>query len=369
MKSTKKAFFVLLSCFVLAFSFLIPVFVNNKTYQAKADTGFNITSTAYRSSFLLLNCAMNTQQRSGNKNDFRVITAYLFVDVVDSVVDSVNNNLSFNIYFDWLNPVDNTNSRVQLSNFNRTYNRTTNFLSNDLTGIQSVSGYNNTFRGQYDFTTTTSSSSITTSEFGFYASTVNITNWPSYEFMLYRGNNFNFNKLSSLTYGHYAWNEVDSRFNLSTSYFSSHRNMASYWYYQFKYVDQDNNEFLFIIPAGREQAFERTSFFSNEDADSYNAGYNAGYSAGLDDNQQVIYDTGYSDGNTFGYGAGYSAGLNDANQYSFYNLFGAVLDAPVQTLIGLLNFNLLGVNLLSLFGGLLALALLLFVIKLLLGGK
>lgn len=359
---TSRIFAVVGAVLIAVLSFIMPFKVNNKEL-AYADTGFNVTSTSYRSNFLLLNCALNHQQRSGNKNDFRVITAYLFVDVVDSVVDSVNNNLTFNIYFDWLNPVDNTNSRVMLSNFSRTYNRTTNFLASDLTGIQSVTGYNNTFRGQYDYTTTTSSSSITTSEYAFYASTVNVTNWPSYQFMLYRGNNFNFSKLSSLTYGHYAWSDVDSRFNLSTSYFASNRNFASYWYYQFKYVDQDSNEFLFIIPAGREQDFERTSYFSNEDADSYISGYNAGYDAGLSDNQSSIYSDGYTAGDTAGYNRGYSAGIEHSNNYSFTSLIGAVIDVPVRTFTSLFNFELLGVNLSAFFSGLLAVAVIITIVK------
>ena len=68
------------------------------------------------------------------------------------------------------------------------------------------------------------------------------------------------------------------------------------------------------------------------------------------------YEQGLKDGktdrNAYGqqqYNKGYAEGTNAANKYSFENLIFAVIDAPIQSLYGLLNFDLLGVNILNLF--------------------
>ena len=97
--------------------------------------------------------------------------------------------------------------------------------------------------------------------------------------------------------------------------------------------------------------------------------YSQGYQEGLLANQDNIYNSGYNVGRLEGYDDGYNSGINDSNQYSFYNLFGAVLDAPVKVFSGLFNFNLLGINLLGLITGLFTLAMIILIIKLILGGK
>lgn len=101
----------------------------------------------------------------------------------------------------------------------------------------------------------------------------------------------------------------------------------------------------------------------------YDVGYEQGYNKGLLDNQSNIYNQGYNAGNSAGYGQGYNEGIEDGSDYSFFSLFGAVLDAPISALKGLLNFQIFGVNLLTLFTGLLTLAIILLVLKLMRGGK
>ena len=101
----------------------------------------------------------------------------------------------------------------------------------------------------------------------------------------------------------------------------------------------------------------------------YNAGYNDGYTSGVNDGNSSGYSEGYDDGYDVGVSYGYNEGVNDSNQYTFYNLFGAVLDAPVKVFSSLFNFNLLGVNLLGLITGLFTLAVIILVIKLVMGGK
>ena len=93
--------------------------------------------------------------------------------------------------------------------------------------------------------------------------------------------------------------------------------------------------------------------------------YDLAYRDGRDDG----YSSGYTEGSVVGYNNGYNNGLNDSNQYTFYNLFGAVLDAPVKVFSDLFNFELLGVNLLGLITGLFTLAVVIVIIKKVMGGK
>lgn len=124
----------------------------------------------------------------------------------------------------------------------------------------------------------------------------------------------------------------------------------------------------------------------------YNDGYNVGFSEG----QKSGYNTGFSAGDS----AGYSRGLEDSNNYSFLSLFGAIFDAPIQALFGgtqrlpagtkitdsngntitlqtattvnrggLLNFELMGVNLSGFVLALFSLSILIVVIKFALGKR
>ncbi len=124
--------------------------------------------------------------------------------------------------------------------------------------------------------------------------------------------------------------------------------------------------------------------------------YNDGYNTGFSDGQKSGYNTGFSAGDS----AGYSRGLEDSNNYSFLSLFGAVFDAPIQALFGgthrlpagtkitdsngntitlqtattvnrggLLNFELMGVNLSGFVLALFSLSILIVVIKFALGKR
>lgn len=85
--------------------------------------------------------------------------------------------------------------------------------------------------------------------------------------------------------------------------------------------------------------------------------YNNGYEAGQTDGKQVGYAQGYA--------AGHTDGVQSANKYTFTGLLNAVIYAPMKALTGLLNFEILGVNMLSVFTGLLTVALILGVVRLL----
>lgn len=131
-------------------------------------------------------------------------------------------------------------------------------------------------------------------------------------------------------------------------------------------------EFEFYCPKDYEYN-TRTYYLVNpnnfNDNESFQSGYDTGYQAGLGDGNSEGYQNGYNAGNTIGYNNGYSAGVEASNQYTFLSLMGSVLDAPLQTFTSLLNFNLLGVNMLSFITGLLTLAIIVFIVKLVLGGK
>lgn len=124
--------------------------------------------------------------------------------------------------------------------------------------------------------------------------------------------------------------------------------------------------------------------------------FNNGYNTGFSDGEKSGYNTGFSAGDS----AGYSRGLEDSNNYSFLSLFGAVFDAPIQALFGgtqrlpagtkitdsngntitlqtattvnrggLLNFELMGVNLSGFVLALFSLSILIAVIKFALGKR
>lgn len=115
----------------------------------------------------------------------------------------------------------------------------------------------------------------------------------------------------------------------------------------------------------------------NQSAESFSSGYQQGkqdgITQGLNENQPNVYKEGYDAGvivgDSAGYTRGYTAGANDAGNYTFLGLLGAVVDAPITALTGLLSFDLLGFNMLTFFYALMTLCLIIFVIRLLLGGK
>lgn len=124
----------------------------------------------------------------------------------------------------------------------------------------------------------------------------------------------------------------------------------------------------------------------------YDTGYNKGYSVGKDDG----YSTGFSAGDA----QGYARGLESSNTYSFLSLFGAIFDAPIKAIFGgtstlpagttitdsngntitlqstttvnragLLNFNLMGVNLSGFVLALFSISIIVVVIKFALAKK
>lgn len=95
-----------------------------------------------------------------------------------------------------------------------------------------------------------------------------------------------------------------------------------------------------------------------------NASYSDGYSRGYDEGSAVSYSSGYAAGNDAGYRSGYNVGLADgATGQQFQHLFYAVIDVPVTAFKSLLNFDLLGINMLYFVTSLLTLAVIFLILK------
>lgn len=87
-------------------------------------------------------------------------------------------------------------------------------------------------------------------------------------------------------------------------------------------------------------------------------GYTQGYQEGFKQGQQEKEIYGITQ-----YNKGKSDGIASANNYSFKSLITAVFDVPVQTLYGMLNFNILGINILSFVMSIISVILLIAIVK------
>lgn len=166
------------------------------------------------------------------------------------------------------------------------------------------------------------------------------------------------------------------------NYFNS--NTKSGYFNVVSYVDTNGWRYSLAIPtkyASSDTFANRPMFFYNyrlyklrdtssmTDNEYYNSGYSAGYSAGKLDGSSSGYNQGYDAGVTIGYQNGYNDGVEHGGNYTFLGLIGAVIDAPINAFTSLLNFEVLGVNILSLITGLLSIAIIVFIVKLCMGGK
>ena len=106
-------------------------------------------------------------------------------------------------------------------------------------------------------------------------------------------------------------------------------------------------------------------------------GFDEGYDEGFDEGRGEGFDEGYADGkydanNTVtttsaSYNAGYNYGVESASTFTFNSLLSAVFDVPVRTLLSMLNFEILGVDMSGFFLSLITICVVLFVIRLIMG--
>lgn len=104
--------------------------------------------------------------------------------------------------------------------------------------------------------------------------------------------------------------------------------------------------------------FELSEFVIEIETTDFDTLYGLAYKRGQDSRDSDV---------TIAFENGKRAGMTQANPYSFNALFGAVFDAPIQAITGLLDFDILGVNMKGLYLSLFTLALIIFVVKLCLG--
>lgn len=149
------------------------------------------------------------------------------------------------------------------------------------------------------------------------------------------------------------------------------------YYYQFCYFDSSDRELFFNFYGNNNMSnivslfVPRTYYFSTslDDNQFYSSGFQDGKAIGFSSGESVGYDKGFSVGKRVGRDAGFIEGVESAHEYTFLGLIGAVFDAPLNTFISLLNFEILGFNMLSAFTGLLTLAVIIFFIRLIMGRK
>lgn len=97
----------------------------------------------------------------------------------------------------------------------------------------------------------------------------------------------------------------------------------------------------------------------------YNNGYEAGYQAGVDSQQQAITDA-YNNGYNAGYDAGFSVDSTAATIFSGILQVGML---PINVLLAIFNFEILGINLSAFISAILTVCLTVIVIRTVTGGK
>lgn len=168
-------------------------------------------------------------------------------------------------------------------------------------------------------------------------------------------------------------------------------NYRAFYYNYVRYIDNDGDYIEFQLPVICGASFkpqflldERTYFLSQENNSTSSDSYLLGYTDGFDNGKKQGLDEGFIKGEQWSkdtwYREGYYKGLAENNPYTFSSLLGSVIDAPITALFGnavevdgklvrvdgLLNFELLGVNLSTFLGGVLMASLVIAIIKLIL---
>ena len=120
----------------------------------------------------------------------------------------------------------------------------------------------------------------------------------------------------------------------------------------------------FLVPTAIDTLYVTTS----EGQQSYNSGFNAGvnsvksqYESQLEAVKENARQKGFAEAEAM-----FNNGTTD---YSFFGLISAVIDAPIKAVRGLLNFDILGVNMFAFVTSLFSLAVVLMIVKLLLGTR
>lgn len=148
---------------------------------------------------------------------------------------------------------------------------------------------------------------------------------------------------------------------------------------QYKFYDKNDYEFTLIFPYGvygensynvAELPFRRYYYsfgLDNAAQESYQNGFNTGLSQGITEGKQQGlqegYTSGFADGKSQGYASGFQEGAASASNYTFFGLISAVVDAPIQAITGLFDFEILGFNVQNFMFSLLTVCVIITIIK------
>ena len=100
------------------------------------------------------------------------------------------------------------------------------------------------------------------------------------------------------------------------------------------------------------------------DSNTYDNGYNKGFNDGINTESSRVNTTSAS--YLAGKNKGYSEGVNDSGQYTFFSLISSVVDVPIKAFVGLLDFNLFGIDMSSFYLSLFTLCIIIAIVKMLL---
>lgn len=115
-------------------------------------------------------------------------------------------------------------------------------------------------------------------------------------------------------------------------------------------IDKYGGTFEMLIATDFDGILTRSPvyLYSIEDTDLFNQGYGQGYTDGYNNGYSLGDTSGFERGKKIGYdigyNAGYNAGVEASNEYTFFSLISAIIDAPVQTFLGLTDFEILGIK-------------------------
>ncbi|AXH75973.1 MAG: hypothetical protein [Inoviridae sp.] len=98
-------------------------------------------------------------------------------------------------------------------------------------------------------------------------------------------------------------------------------------------------------------------------------GRGSNFKTAIDNANKQGFENGFREGKAVGEDIGFSNGVKSQGDYTFMGLLGAVFDAPIQAFKGLLSFEILGVDMSAFVSSLFALAVIVCIIKIALGGK
>lgn len=98
-----------------------------------------------------------------------------------------------------------------------------------------------------------------------------------------------------------------------------------------------------------------------------NAGFQEGYAAGWNDGRidgtTEAYDNGYAVGESNGYQKGYKAGFESTKNGDWKHLISAVVETPVNTLMSLFNFEILGLDMRIAIASIITISVVIIIIK------